>query len=122
MTLDEKAGWMRIAGRCANLLGASLVVAATLAAATVTAGPARGDTQDYLNHLHDAGINTPRGELDVLEGGWEVCELIAQGVPPDKVMQQGLYNSGRSPHYGLTPEQADTVYRFAVTDLCSARK
>jgi hypothetical protein len=105
-----------------SLLVAALVAATMVLTGVATAGPARADTQAYLNHLHDAGINTPRGELDVLEGGWEVCELVAKGLPPDKVMQQALYNSGRNPHYGLTPEQADTVFHFAVTDLCSARK
>ena len=106
----------------ARVLVVGWVAATTALTGVATAGPARADTQAYLNHLHDAGINTPRGELDVLEGGWEVCELIAKGFPPDKVMQQALYNSGRNPHYGLTPEQADTAFHFAVTDLCSARK
>jgi hypothetical protein len=108
--------------RGVSVFGAALVTGALGLTGLVAAGPAQADTQSYLNHLRDAGINTPRGELDVLEGGWEVCELLAKGFPPDRVMQQALYNSGRSPHYGLTPEQADTVLHFAVTDLCSARK
>jgi Protein of unknown function (DUF732) len=107
----------RVSGLTAPLVAGALGLTSTL-----VAGPATADTQSYLNHLHDAGINTPRGELDVLEGGWEVCELFAKGFPPDRVMQQALYNSGRSPHYGLTRQQADTVFHFALTDLCSARK
>jgi hypothetical protein len=102
--------------------GAMLLAGALMSTALAVAGSAQADTQSYLKHLKDAGINTPRGELDVLEGGWEVCELIARGFPPKTVMQEGLYNSGRKPHYGLTPEQADTVYHFAVADLCTARK
>lgn len=109
-------------GQGARVLGAALLASALALTGIATAGPARADTQSYLKKLHDAGINTPRGELDVLEGGWEACELFAKGFPPDKVMQQALYNSGRSPHYGLTPEQADTVLHLALTELCSARK
>jgi Protein of unknown function (DUF732) len=108
--------------RGVSVLPAALVAGALGLTGLLAAGPAQADTQSYLAHLHDAGINTPRGELDVLEGGWEVCELFAKGFPPDRVMQQALYNSGRNPHYGLTRQQADTVFHFAVTDLCSARK
>jgi hypothetical protein len=106
----------------ASVLAAALVTGALAMTGLVTAGSAWADTQSYLNKLRDAGINTPRGELDVLEGGWEACELLAKGFPPDRVIQQALYNSGPNPHYGLTRKQADTVLHFAVTDLCSARK
>ncbi len=120
--LDRKGIHMTKRRRGARTLTVALGAIAFVSSAMVAAGPARADTQSYLKHLRDAGISTSRGELDVLEAGWEVCELIRKGFAPDKVMQQALYNSGRSPYYGLTPEQADTVYRLAVADLCSARK
>jgi hypothetical protein len=103
----------------------SMIVLAAVAmgyTAVVSAGSARADTQSYLSKLHDAGISTPRGELDVLEAGWEACELFDKGLSPDRVIQQSLYNSSSHPFYGLTPQQADTVLHLAVTELCSARK
>jgi Protein of unknown function (DUF732) len=106
----------------ARFLVSALGAVVFASTALVAASPAQADTQSYLKDMSDAGIHTARGELDVLEGGWEVCELIRRGFPPDKVMQQALYNSGSSPYYGLTTEQADTMYRLAVQDLCSARK
>jgi hypothetical protein len=88
----------------------------------VAAGTARADTVSYLNKLHDAGINTPGGDAELKEWGWEVCQLFIHGVEPDKVLHQAVYNSGNSPQYGMTVEQADDVVNFAVSDLCSDHK
>ena len=94
-----------------------LVLATT---ALFTAGPANADVKSYLKLMDEAGIHTARGELDLLEGGFEVCELIRLGFPPEKVMRQALYNSSSQPFYGLTTDQAHTMYRLSVQELCSA--
>jgi hypothetical protein len=72
--------------------------------------------------LHDAGINTPGGDAELKEWGWEVCKLFEYGVEPDKVLYQAVYNSGSSPQYGMTREQANDVVDFAVSDLCNDHK
>jgi len=96
------------------------LVAAILAWTSLAAAPtAAADTVSYLQKLHDAGINTPRGNVELEEWGWEVCALFDRGFPADKVVQQAVYNSGSKPQYGMTVKQANLVVDTAVSDLCS---
>jgi hypothetical protein len=103
--------------RVLSTVSCGLVLAAT---ALATAVPANADVKSYLRLMNDAGIHTARGELDLLEGGFEVCDLIRLGFPPEKVMRQALYNSSSQPFYGLTTDQAQTMYRLSVQELCNA--
>jgi len=80
--------------------------------------PANADGKSYLQKLHDAGINTPRGAYELKEWGWEVCMLRARGKPPRQWVEQSIYNSRVHPPYGLTEQQANTVVDIAVSDLC----
>jgi hypothetical protein len=102
----------------ASVFGIALAVGALALTGIVTATPSRADSESYLNKLHNAGINLPRGDNEMLEWGWEVCALFARGVKPDKVRDQAVYNSGSRPQYGMTVQQANDFVDFAVTDLC----
>lgn len=102
----------------ASVFGTALAVGALVLTGMVTAAPSRADTESYLNKLHNAGINLPRGDNEMKEWGWEVCALLASGVKPDKVRDQAVYNSGSRPQYGMTVEQANDFVEFAATDLC----
>lgn len=104
--------------RDASVFGTALAVGALVLTGMVTAAPSRADTESYLNKLHNAGINLPRGDNEMKEWGWEVCALLASGVKPDKVRDQAVYNSGSRPQYGMTVEQANDFVEFAATDLC----
>ncbi|BCO39285.1 hypothetical protein MINTM001_04240 [Mycobacterium paraintracellulare] len=102
----------------ASVLGTALAVGVLAVTAMVTAAPSRADTDSYLNKLHNAGVNLPRGDNEMKEWGWEICALLASGVKPDKVRDQAVYNSGSRPQYGMTVEQANDFVEFAATDLC----
>lgn len=82
---------------------------------------ARADANSYLRKLHDAGINTPRGEYELKEWGWEVCALRTRGKPPRQWVEQAVYQSAQHPPYGLTEEQANTIVDTAVSELCDDR-
>lgn len=101
-----------------RVLGTVLAAAALALTAMVTAAPAHADSDSYVKKLKEAGISLPRGDNEMKEWGWEVCALFAKGVQPDKVRDQAVYNSASRPQYGMTVEQADTIVRVAVTDLC----
>ncbi|MEX3738661.1 MULTISPECIES: DUF732 domain-containing protein [Mycolicibacterium] len=102
----------------ASVLGTALAVGALALTCLGTAAPSKADSQSYIDKLHDAGINLPRGDNEMKEWGWEICALFALGTAPDKVRDQAVYNSGSGPQYGMTVEQADTIVNSAVTDLC----
>lgn len=108
--------------RDSRLRRSALAFGALALSGMVVTAPAHADTVAYLKHLDDAGITTPRGEPELKEWGWEVCALFVLGVPPDKVRDQAVYNSGSRPQYGMTVEQADAIVHFAVTDLCSDKR
>jgi hypothetical protein len=118
----EGTGLTAARKRDARVVAVVLSVAALTLTGLAPAGTARADTDAYLNKLHDAGINTPGGDAELKEWGWEVCKLFIFGVPPDKVLEQAVYNSGSSPQHGMTVEQANDVVDFAVTDLCDDHK
>jgi hypothetical protein len=120
--LGKGAQLMATHSRAARIFGPALAVGALALTGMVATAPARADTVAFLNDLQNAGITTPRGEPELKEWGWEVCALFDQGVAPDKVKDQAVYNSGSSPQYGMTVEQADDFVRFAETDLCSDHK
>jgi hypothetical protein len=103
----------------ASICRAALTAGVLGLTALVAAAPARADTDSYLAKVHNLGVSTPGGDLELNEWGWEVCVLFAHGVAPGKVRDQAVYNSGSHPQYGMTVEQADAIVRIAVTDLCS---
>jgi len=98
----------------------SIVLAGGLAVLSGAIGiaPASADGKSYIQKLHDAGINTPRGEYELKEWGWEVCLLRARGKPPRQWAEQTVYQSRVHPPYGLTAQQANTIVDLAVSDLC----
>lgn len=100
--------------------GVVTVAAAVVITAVPMAATAQADSKSYIDNLHSIGVNTPRGDLEVKEWGWEVCALTARGVPADKVLAQAVYNSRSTPPYGMTAEQAAGIMHFALTDLCTS--
>jgi hypothetical protein len=107
---NRRDAYMVFVGLLAALLGWTSLASAPTAAA---------DTASYVQKLHDAGINTARGDVELKEWGWEVCALFDRGVPPDKVVQQAVYNSASKPPYGMSTDQANLVVDTAVSDLCA---
>jgi hypothetical protein len=120
MTQDRKDAAMTTRGRRVRIVATACCGLAFATTALITAGSASADVKSYLKQMDEAGIHTARGELDLLEGGFEVCDLIRMGLPPEKVMRQGLYNSSSQPFYGLNTDQAHIMYRLAVQELCNA--
>ena len=103
------------------VLGTVLAGGLTVMSGIVGTGCAGADGNSYLQRLHDAGINTPRGEYEMKEWGWEVCALRDAGKPPRQWVEQAVYQSGLHPPYGLTQEQANTIVDIAVSELCDDR-
>jgi hypothetical protein len=99
-----------------------LAIPALFVAAAFAAAPARADSVSYLNNLHNLGINTPGGDAELKEWGWEVCALSGMGVAPEKIRGQAVYSSQNAPPYGMSVEQADMVVHGALTDLCNDRR
>jgi hypothetical protein len=113
---NRRAGF----GRGAASLGVLTVAATAVIAAVPMAATAQADSKSYIDNLNSIGVNTPRGDLELKEWGWEVCALTARGVPPDKVLAQAVYNSRSTPPYGMTVEQAAAIMHFALTELCTS--
>lgn len=101
-----------------RLLGAVLGTVGLAMAGLALAGTAVADDAGYLNTLHNAGINTHRGDAELMEWGWEYCALLAEGITPDKAIAQAMFNSAAKPPYDLTFDQAHDVQTSAVSDLC----
>ncbi|ORB39013.1 hypothetical protein BST41_18525 [Mycolicibacterium porcinum] len=91
------------------------------AAGLVVAAPAAADTQSYLQKIHDAGINPPRGDLELKEWGWEICAMFLRGRSPVDVVRQTVYNSGSKPLHDMSEQQANLIVDTAVSDLCPDR-
>jgi hypothetical protein len=106
----------------ARVIAPTLTISALLVAASFWATPVRADSIAYLKNLHDLGINTPGGDSELKEWGWEVCALSAMGMAPDKVKIQAVYNSQEVPPYGMSVGQADTIVHYAQADLCNDRR
>ena len=87
--------------------------------AYAAAPSAHADTISYLEKLRNAGIQTPRGDLELKEWGWEVCALFDRGADPVSVVEQAVYNSGSKPQHGLSVDQANMIVDTAVSDLCA---
>jgi hypothetical protein len=113
---------MAMRRRDVSVLGTVLTAGALALTGMVAAAPVRADTVAYLDDLRNAGINTPRGEPEMKEWGWAICALLGRDVDPDRVRTDVVYNSGSSPQYGMTVEQADDVVHFAAIDLCADHK
>lgn len=100
------------------LIGIASGVGLSMLAGTVGIAEAGADVGSYIKKLHDAGINTPRGEYELKEWGFEVCQLRARGKPPRQWVEQTVYNSSLKPLYRLSQEQANFIVDTAVTELC----
>ena len=101
--------------------GVGIAVGLTLACGIGGIGAAHADNPAYLNALHDAGINTPRGDYELKEWGWEVCELRKRGKSPRQWVEQAVFQDALHPPYGLTIDQANFIVDTAVRDLCDDR-
>lgn len=82
---------------------------------------AGADASSFIRSLHDAGIDSPRGDFELKEWGHEVCSLRARGKPPRQWVEQTVYNSSLKPQYGLTEQQANMFVDIAVVELCDDR-
>lgn len=96
----------------------SAVVVVGLAFGAAGIGQAHADNPAYLKALSDAGINTPRGEYELKEWGWEICELRKRGKPPRQWVEQAVFNDSLHPSYGLSIDQANFIVDTAVRYLC----
>jgi len=106
----------RLSGQCtgAVVLGVPLLVAGL-----VWASPVHADATSYVNDMHNAGITSAGGDSDLLQTGRTVCDLIASGVTPTDVAAQILNNSdSHEGSGGISPEQANDIVNFAMSDLC----
>ncbi|MCV7193103.1 DUF732 domain-containing protein [Mycolicibacterium brumae] len=110
---------MRPARAAVLLTGA--VLGAGLASGAVGIGVAHADGASYIRKLNEAGINTVRGEFELKEMGYAVCELRKRGFPPKQWATQGVWNSQLHPPYGWTEAQANFVVDTAVAELCDDR-
>lgn len=98
-----------------------VLMAAMWAGATLTsASPAQASADSYVANLTRLGIAVPGGEVELLEWGYEACALLEMGNDYENARAHAIYNSGSFPVYGLTVEQADTIMRYAISDLCNA--
>ena len=107
--------------RRSAVLGVVFVTALAVLSGVVGTGTAGADGKSYLEKLHNAGINTPRGEYELKEWGYEVCALRTRGKPPRQWVEQAVYQSSLHPPYGLTEQQANMIVDTAVSDLCDDR-
>ncbi|WP_165692713.1 DUF732 domain-containing protein [Mycolicibacterium fortuitum] len=103
------------------LLSIASGVGLSVLAGAVSIPTAGADADSFLRKLHDAGINTPRGDFELKEWGYEVCSLRTRGKPPRQWVEQTVYNSSRKPQYGLTEQQANIIVDLAVAELCDDR-
>jgi hypothetical protein len=106
-----------------NRLRSGVIVTLSAAGLSVLSGAlgiplAGADVGSFIQKLHDAGINTPRGEYELKEWGFEVCYLRTRGKPPRQWVEQTVYNSSNKPLYGLSEEQANFIVDTAVSELC----
>lgn len=95
------------------------MVAMSIAVALGSAGPAQASADSYVANLTRLGIAVPGGEVELLEWGYEACALLEMGNNYESARAHAIYNSGSRPVYGLTVEQADTIMRYAISDLCN---
>ena len=108
--------------RCRFLVvGVGVAVGLSLGSSIVGIAQAGADGNSYIKKLNDAGINTVRGEYELKEWGYEVCELRKRGKPPRQWAEQAVYQDALHPPYGLTEQQANFIVDTAVSDLCDDR-
>jgi Protein of unknown function (DUF732) len=105
----------------ASLINIASGVGLSVLAGTVGIAAAGADANSYTRRLHDAGINSPRGDFELKEWGYEVCSLRARGKPPRQWVEQTVYNDSLKPQYGLTEQQANMIVDIAVAELCDDR-
>lgn len=107
--------------RCRRSAVLGLVLGFSLFSGVVGIGSANADGKSYIDKLNRAGINTVRGEYELKEWGYEVCELRKRGYPPKRWATQAVWNSALHPPYGFTEEQANFIVDTAVSELCDDR-
>jgi hypothetical protein len=97
------------------------VAGLTTVSGIVGIGSANADAKSYIKKLNDAGINTVRGEYELKEWGYAVCELRKRGFPPRQWVEQGVWSSALHPPYGFTEQQTNFIVDTAVSELCDDR-
>ena len=102
-------------------LGVGVVVGFGLASGITGIGQAHADGSSYIKKLNDAGINTARGEYELKEWGYEVCELRKLGKPPRQWVEQAVFQDALHPPYVLSIQQANFIVDTAVSELCDDR-
>lgn len=103
------------------VFGIALAFGLTVTATIAGTGAANGDGDAYIKKLTGAGINTPRGDYELKEWGYAICELRKRGFPPKQWATQGVWNSAMHPPYGFTETQANFIVDTAVSELCDDR-
>jgi hypothetical protein len=101
-----------------GVVGTTLAAGLCASSGAFGIAPAGADVGSYIQKLNDAGINTPRGEYELKEWGFEVCYLRTRGKPPRQWVEQTVYNSSNKPLYGLSEAQANFIVDTAVSELC----
>lgn len=103
------------------VLGIGLAAGLMVASGIGGSGSAGADGDSYIRKLDAAGIHTVRGDYELKEWGYEICELRKRGFPPWQWATQGVWNSAMHPPYGFTEQQANFIVDTAVSDLCDDR-
>ena len=104
-----------------GVLGVGVAVGLSVASGVFGIGLAHAGPDSYVKKLNDAGINTPRGEYELKEWGYEVCELRKRGKPPRQWVEQSVFQDALHPPYGLSIEQANFIVVTAIRELCDDR-
>lgn len=100
------------------VIGIASGIGLSVVAGTFGIAAAGADADSYIKKLHDAGINTPRGDYELKEWGFEVCDLRTRGKPPRQWVEQTVYNSSLKPLYRLSEQRANFIVDTAVSELC----
>ncbi len=103
-----------------RFMGAALVGGPLLITGVVCAGPAQADEAAFLKHLRSDGIYAVSGgDQALLQMGWNVCQQLSWGAPPQQLQALALQRSDSSQGArGINPKQADDIVDYALVDLC----
>jgi hypothetical protein len=112
---------MSVNGTRASALGLAAGLGLSVLGGTAGIATAGADANAYTRKLHDAGIDSPRGDYELKEWGYEVCYLRERGKPPRQWVEQTVYSDSLKPQYGLTEQQANMIVDIAVAELCDDR-
>ena len=106
--------------RYGRFMGLAMISSPLLVAGAVWASPAQADAASYLNDLHKVRIHdVDGGDPALLQVGQKLCVQVEYGASPDELKALALQRSDADLGAGgLTPQQADDVVNYAITDLC----